>query len=157
MLFPHFINVLCFYRRFEGDSPEQQSDLSATKLSHLERLLSKIEDKKIQAQRLAREEKEREERRREKKNRKTVAVDKSVSKKVGKQPVSTPQKNEKKRVKPMRGAPSDFDGKFTVIGSDSLHSKKQKVSPIGPFLNYFTALIFHYYYLVYERSSIIFW
>lgn len=116
--------------RYGGDEQESQSDTHNTKTSHLERLLSKIENKKQQAAQLAKDEEERKQRKERKKQKlKTIKHEKpSVDKKK-----SIKTQRQEKKSKFNKESSLEVSGKFTVLGSDSLGSKKVKVKAQLPY------------------------
>ncbi|KAK3913991.1 putative ATP-dependent RNA helicase Dbp73D [Frankliniella fusca] len=116
--------------RYEGDEQGPSSNISDTKSSHLERLLSKIESKKQQAVKLAKAEEARKQRKEKKK--KKVRSTKDAKPALEKQKSVKPQHKERK-MKPIKESSSDIDGKFTVLGSDSLGTKKERVKAQLPY------------------------
>ncbi|XP_034235606.1 probable ATP-dependent RNA helicase Dbp73D [Thrips palmi] len=120
--------------RYNGDVSKAEPDASASKSSHLQRLLSKIEEKKRIAAQLALEKEQEEKKKLEKKSlRQKVKAAKYEAKK-NERSIKKPEETKLKEKKPKdkKGAGNKLPnsktiGNFTILGDDNLGGKKSEV------------------------------
>lgn len=104
-----------------------ESEESTAKSDHLQRLLSKIEDRKKKAELLAKEEEKRQKKVKRKPEPQDIKDEAAGNKQASESQTSKKAKKRDKKAKSKKGIVSDIDGKFTVIGDESLGPKKSKV------------------------------
>lgn len=125
-------NFSCFLFRYEGEDPKAKADVSGEKSDHLQRLLSKIEDRKLAL--IKHEEDNVKEKllklkeKRKEKNRKLKENKKEREEAQAEEAIPATSKRKDRDAKRREKIGSLIEGKFTILGDESLGARKSKVS-----------------------------
>lgn len=134
------MNVHPLFCRYGGGDPKPETDKSAAKSSHLQRLLAKIEENKqkledkkrrqeVLINRLVKTKKKKEEEKLEKEQEQSKSSSKKVKKRKRDQTEQEVQDNNAQN----GGEEKDIAGQFTVLGDNFSKQKKTKVAAVLPY------------------------